>query len=93
MSGVGQAHAAKVPVVATHQVGFDELAIDQKTARCVKAKDPEALAEAILFLLAHPEEAERLSAVGYDLIKKCYTLNHTICKMEKVYRGLSIGPW
>ena len=86
---VGQAHAAMVPVVATHQIGLDELAIDQKTARCVQAGDPQALAEAVLFLLAHPEEAKRLSAAGYDLVKNHYTLEHTIHKMEKIYRELS----
>jgi len=88
---VAQAHAARIPVVATHQIGLDELAIDQKTARCVNAKDPDALGEAILFLLAHPEEAKRLSAAGYDLVKNHYTLDHTIYKMENIYRELSLS--
>ena|GEM_PF-2804069 len=88
-NAVGQAHAVKVPVVATHQIGLDEVAVDKKTARCVKVGDPEEMAEAILFLLSHPQEAQRLAQAGYDLVKGGYTYDHTIEKMMKIYRQLN----
>jgi len=88
-NSVGQAHAAKVPVIATHQIGLDELAIDQKTARCVRVGSPEEMAEAVLFLLSHPEEAQRLCQAGHDLIKSGYTYDHTMAKMKDIYKRLS----
>ena len=35
--------------------------------------------------------AKRLSAAGYDLVKNHYTLDHTIYKMKKIYRELSLA--
>ncbi|MDD3483387.1 glycosyltransferase family 4 protein [Azovibrio restrictus] len=86
--GVMQAHAASVPVIASHQIGLDEVAIADRTARCVPAKDPQALATAILDLLAQPEEAQRLASAGHALVRDGYTLEHMLNKMEALYRGL-----
>jgi glycosyltransferase involved in cell wall biosynthesis len=86
--GVLQAHSAKVPVVATRQVGLSEIAIDGETALSVPPENPEAMAEAFLTLLADPARAARLAEGGYALTAARYTLAGMLDKMEALYHRL-----
>lgn len=58
---VATAYAFNKPVVATYVGGLPEMVIDGVTGRLVKAGSVEALAEAIIELLEHPEERQRMS--------------------------------
>lgn len=52
-----EAGAAGLPVVCTPAMGLRELITDGVTGRLVEVDDQVALAEAIVDLLRHPEEA------------------------------------
>lgn len=56
-----EAQAAGVPVVATPVGGIVETVVDGETGLLVPPRDPRALADRILRLLDHPEEARRLA--------------------------------
>jgi glycosyltransferase involved in cell wall biosynthesis len=56
-----EAQAAGVPVVATPVGGVRETVIDRETGLVVPPEDPVALADAICWLLEHPDEARALS--------------------------------
>jgi glycosyltransferase involved in cell wall biosynthesis len=56
-----EAQAARVPVVATPVGGVRETVIDKESGLIVPPGDPKALADAICWLLEHPEEARKLS--------------------------------
>jgi glycosyltransferase involved in cell wall biosynthesis len=61
-----EAMAAARPVVAS-RVGFvDELVVDGVTGRLVPIGNPQALAEAILWVLAEPERARSLGSAGRE---------------------------
>lgn len=62
-----EAAAAGLPVVATEVGGIPDLLTDEETALLVPDDEAEALAEAILRIIAEPELAARLSANGLAL--------------------------
>lgn len=84
-----QAHAARVPVVATDVGGVREVAIHGRTALCAPRLDPQALAGHIRHLLAHPEEGARLAENGYRLAVENYSLEGMLDRMEALYRELA----
>jgi glycosyltransferase involved in cell wall biosynthesis len=84
-----QAHAARVPVVATRVRGVDEAAIHGETALCAPRNDSDELATLISHLLSHPEEGARLAERGYQLTAERYTLDRMLDRMEALYRQLA----
>jgi glycosyltransferase involved in cell wall biosynthesis len=56
-----EAQAAGVPVVATAVGGIRETVVDGETGFLVPVGDAEALADRILRVLEHPDEARRLA--------------------------------
>lgn len=86
--GVLQAHCARVPVVATRQIGLTEIAIDGQTALTVAPENPAALSEAIQNLLQHPSQASNLAEGGHRLVELNHTLQHMLLKMDRLYRNL-----
>ncbi len=84
-----QAHAARVPVVATTVGGIAEVAIGDVTALAVPPKDPVALAAAIRRLAADPALGRRLAQAGHDLVTRRHTLEHMLVRMEQLYRRLA----
>ena len=61
-----EASAAGIPIVATDVGGTGEIVIDRVTGRLVPPRDPAALAEAILQLLADANAAQRLGDQARD---------------------------
>lgn len=90
--GVLQAHAARVPMVTTRQLGLSEIAIDGQTALTVPQDDVEAMAGAIMELLADPARAAALAERGHTLTATHYTLAGMVDKMERLYRDLAGVP-
>lgn len=84
-----QAHAARVPVVATSVGGIAEVAIGDLTALAVPPKDPAALAAAIRRLADDPALGQRLAQAGHDLVARQHTLEHMLSRMEALYRRLA----
>jgi glycosyltransferase involved in cell wall biosynthesis len=83
-----QAHAMKVPVVASDVGGVNEVAINGSTALCVPPGDHDALAEAIVAMLTDRPRAMALAEGGYALVHERYTLDGMLGEMERIYRAL-----
>jgi len=85
---VGEAMACAVPCVVT-DVGDSALLVG-KTGRVVAAKDPEALAAAIIGLLeAPPEFREELGKQARLRVMKNYSLDSVVKRYETAYRGVA----
>ena len=85
---VGEAMACAIPCVVT-DVG-DSAMIVGETGRVVTAKNPEALAAAIIELLqAPPEFREKLGKQARLRVKNNYSLDSVVKKYEAVYRGVA----
>jgi len=66
------------PTVATRVGGMPEVVIDEQTGLLVPARDPEALAAAILRLVDDPELGRRLGRKGRVRVLERHTIQHTI---------------
>ncbi len=72
------------PVVATEVGGVPTVVIDGVTGRLVPAKDPEALAAAVVEALTSPA-ASGWGAAGAELVERNHGIGHMIKEYEKVY--------
>ncbi len=75
-----EAGAAGLPVVCTRTSGARELISDQITGRLVEIGDKDALAEAMVDLLTHPEEAQQMATNFREYIEKNLTWGRTYAK-------------
>lgn len=83
-----EAMAAGKPVVATDVGGSSEVVIDGKTGFLVPPKAPEALADAVLHLLADPEMARNLGEAGRIRVKSEFTSEIMVARLEELYDSL-----
>ena len=79
-----EAGAAGVPVVCTRTTGSQELISDKITGRLVEIGDEPALAEAMIDLLSHPEEAQRLAVRFHEYVKSNLTWKQTYEKYLQI---------
>ena len=80
-----EAQAAGVPVVATAVGGIKETVVDGETGLLVPARDPEALAAAIRWVLEHPTEAGRLADEARRRAVERYSLQRMIDETLALY--------
>ena len=85
---VGEAMACSIPCVVT-DVG-DSALIVADTGRVVPAKDPDALATAIIGLLqAPPAFREEMGELARQRVKMNYSLDSVVRKYEAVFQEVS----
>jgi glycosyltransferase involved in cell wall biosynthesis len=82
-----EAMAAAVPVVATAVGGTPELIEPGVTGLLVPPGDPQALADAILRVLQHPDEAGALTRAARARVRSRFTLRGMIEAYEDIYAG------
>lgn len=86
-----EALALAKPVVATRVGGVPELIQDGETGLLVPPKHPERLAEAILYVLSHREEATRLGKRGRERVWQEFSPKTMAHKMAEVYGEVLAG--
>mgnify|MGYP001559663501 CR=1 FL=1 len=67
-----EANACAKPVVSTATTGAKEIIEDGKNGFLAPIGDAQKLAEKIIWLLEHPEDAKRMGGYGRELMKKKY---------------------
>lgn len=80
-----EALAAARPVVSTAVGGVPEVVVHDETGLTVPARDPAALAEAILRLLREPALARRLGAAGRRHVYPRYASTRLVEEMRALY--------
>ena len=81
-----EAMAAGLCVVATHEAGFP---IEDGLNGCiVPGKNAEAVAEKIMWLMAHPDEIDRMGTAAAELIRTKYTWEQYAENVKMIYDGL-----
>lgn len=83
-----EAMAAALPVVATDVGGNREVVIPGETGYLVPARDPEALARALITLLSDPARATSFGAAGRARVASEFTLDATVAAYEALYLEL-----
>jgi glycosyltransferase involved in cell wall biosynthesis len=84
--------AMETPVVATDAAGNPELVAHERTGLLVPPRDPEALAAALLRLLADPAWAKALGRAGRRLVVERFSTRAKVERLEALYRRLAARP-
>jgi len=85
-----EAMAACLPVVATAVGGTPEVVIDGETGLLVPPGDPDALAQAIVFLIENPELRKKMGQAGRKRVAEHFTIQETVRKTEALYQKLLV---
>jgi glycosyltransferase involved in cell wall biosynthesis len=83
--------AAGLPVIASDFPGFREILDDGRCGLLIPPQDPAALAKAIEWVFANPDEAEAMGARGRRRVEQLYTWQAESAKLVELYRRLA-GP-
>jgi glycosyltransferase involved in cell wall biosynthesis len=83
--------AAHKPVVATDGGGVPEIVQDGETGLLVPMGDAQAMASAILQLLANPTRAKEMGRRGRQRVLAHFTVKHTARKVESIYDELLVS--
>lgn len=83
-----EAMAAGKPVVATAVGGNPEAVVHKATGLVVPPQDGHALAEAILWLMEHPDEAAAYGHAGQERVARNFDLQLMAREYERLYEDL-----
>lgn len=84
-----QAMAAGLPCIATRVGGVPELIEDRVNGRLVAPEQAEALAEALVWMFRHPEEAARYRAAARCTVEARFTLERMAENYLNVYKEVA----
>ena len=85
---VMEALAAARPVVASRVGGIPSTVVDRETGILVPPGDVQALADAIIWMLEHPDEAAAMGSAGRRHVKGKFTKAAMIEQTQDVYERL-----
>ncbi|MBM3301896.1 MAG: glycosyltransferase family 4 protein, partial [Deltaproteobacteria bacterium] len=74
------------PVIAPAEGGPLDVVEDHRTGLLVPARDAQKLAEAILYLVGHPEEGRKLGEAGRRKVESSFRAEDTAKKTAAIYR-------
>lgn len=80
-----EAMAARIPTVSTNVSSIPEIVQDKLTGLLVPIENPQKIAEAISYLLNHPDEVKEMGLRGREVVEKKFTINLMIDKFEQVF--------
>lgn len=83
-----EAMAVRKPVVATDVDGVRDVVINQETGLLVKPRNPQALVEAIRYLLNTPQACINMADAGYNKVSESYSLQQMVSKTQDLYEVL-----
>jgi glycosyltransferase involved in cell wall biosynthesis len=83
-----QAMAAQLPLLATRCGGYEELVTDRENGWLVEVGSPEAIAEAIQFLVAAPEARLELAKNARKHATETFDISMMLNAYERIYDSL-----
>jgi glycosyltransferase involved in cell wall biosynthesis len=87
-----EAMSHKKAVIASKIGGINDIIIDGETGILVPPNDPEALANAIRYLLENPGVADHMGQKGYERWMQTFTPEVVVPQIEKLYQSLISFP-
>ncbi len=80
-----EAMAAAKPVVATDSGGIPEIVVHGETGFLVPVRDVDAISEAVIYLLGHPEQAQAMGLAGRRRVEAMFTMEAHARAVETVF--------
>lgn len=86
-----EAMAAGLPIITTDTGCIKECVIDGENGFIIPKKNPDAIAEKIIYFIEHPEERKRMGRRGRELYEQKFTKEHFIQRMIEVFKAVLEG--
>jgi len=77
------------PVIASNVGGLREVVIDKKTGFLVKKENPEALAQALIYLLKNPERARKMGIDSRRRAQNIFSLSRYAKSFFEIYKKVT----
>ena len=84
---VFEAMACGTPVIISRTAGASEILTDRENALFINPKAPQEIAEALRYLVAHPDAYTRLSAQGRNFVETHLSWKELADTMEKIFKN------
>lgn len=81
-----EAMAAGKPVVTSRIAPLTEIVVDGETGLLVEPENPKAFAEAIVWLLTHPEAAQHMGRCGQERVRNHFSAERMAAKTLALYQ-------
>jgi glycosyltransferase involved in cell wall biosynthesis len=88
VTAITEAMAMGKAVIVSRTKGQIDIVQEGVQGIFVTPEDPVALRSAIEYLMAHPEEAERMGRAGRTLVERCHTLDAYVDRLASIVRGV-----
>jgi len=85
---VTEAMASARPVVATAVNGVPDLVTPGATGLLAEPRDPQSLADAVLWMLDHPAEAAEMGRCGSERVRSHFSTDVMCGALDELYTGL-----
>lgn len=83
--------AVGIPIISSNFPLWLEIVEGNQCGLCVDPTNPTAIAEAIQYLIDHPDKAEEMGKNGRRAIEQRYNWSVEECKLLNIYKGLLFG--
>jgi glycosyltransferase involved in cell wall biosynthesis len=80
-----EAYACSKPVVASNVEAIPDIVLHGETGLLFQAGDVKGLANAIAYMLTHPEEAERMGRDARRLVEEKFSIDRVVTQLEALY--------
>lgn len=80
--------ACERPIIASRVGGLPEVVLDGETGMLIEPENIESLAQAMEYLMEHPEERTRMGKAGREFVLKYYDWQKNVTQMEQVYHAV-----
>ena len=82
-----EAMCAGLPVIATAVGGIPELVVDGETGVLVPARQPAAMAAAIIGLAGDPVRFKAMGQAGHERVLDRFSIERSVAALEEIYAG------
>ena len=83
-----EALAMEIPTVSTQISGVSEIVQHKVTGLCVPPHDSQALADAMAYMMDHPDEASRMAEAGRKIVTKQFNRHESARMLLQLWQSL-----
>ncbi len=91
LGGAAESLMLAVPTISSDVGGFPDIVIPDETGCLAKSKNPQDLAEKMLWAIEHPNEMKQMALKGQTLVNDLLDLKNTSAKVYEVYSEIING--
>ena len=91
LGGAAESLAYSVPTIASNVGGFPDIVKPYETGLLIRPKKSDEIANAINWMIEHPEEAKAMGVKGKILVRRKLNVDETSTNISKIYKKIIDG--